>query len=226
MWGRDRQRLLVFGFYRSDGSRVCIDRESSVIELYGPDKKGPLYAWSRFEDWLTSEFQRFSERFDKSGRVIGDGVILPPVEAGIVVDSPPSKVENRSSSQDAGGTWQNFPVMLYRTRDEIDQAQEEYDFSGPETREWRVIGTEELCGDPLLVHTNLPNSPIYTAAHGMGEWDFIPIAKNLDVFRECASIVDKCLSDLGEPKEAMSAIKAANEGFEIGTDFWAARIDD
>jgi hypothetical protein len=36
--------------------------------------------------------------------------------------------------------------------------------------EWIVIGYEGLCGDPIFIATNDANFPVYTAAHGTGQW--------------------------------------------------------
>ena len=37
--------------------------------------------------------------------------------------------------------------------------------------EWVVIGYEDLCGDPIFIDTDVDDYPVYTAAHGMGEWN-------------------------------------------------------
>jgi hypothetical protein len=36
---------------------------------------------------------------------------------------------------------------------------------------WVVIGHEGRCGDPIFIDTSDELFPVYTAAHGMGEWD-------------------------------------------------------
>jgi hypothetical protein len=36
--------------------------------------------------------------------------------------------------------------------------------------EWVVIGREGMCGDPIFIDTDDDDYPVYTAAHGMGEW--------------------------------------------------------
>lgn len=35
---------------------------------------------------------------------------------------------------------------------------------------WVVIGSEDLCGDPIFIDTDDEDFPVYTAAHGEGEW--------------------------------------------------------
>jgi hypothetical protein len=56
--------------------------------------------------------------------------------------------------------------------------------TGLEQADWRsswiVIGYESLCGDPLFIDPDSHGFPVYTAAHGMGEWDPDLIASSLD----------------------------------------------
>jgi hypothetical protein len=57
--------------------------------------------------------------------------------------------------------------------------------------EWVVIGREGMCGDPIFIDTDDDDYPVYTAAHGMGEWSphliaftfrhFIQIVQQLQV---------------------------------------------
>jgi hypothetical protein len=58
---------------------------------------------------------------------------------------------------------------------ELEAAQQGYSISpeGDETDwrdEWVVIGYEGTCGDPIFIDTDDDDYPVYTAAHGMGEW--------------------------------------------------------
>ena len=48
--------------------------------------------------------------------------------------------------------------------------------------EWLVIGTEGLCGDPIFIDTSDVSFPVYTAAHGMGEWSPQLIASSFQHF--------------------------------------------
>ena len=50
--------------------------------------------------------------------------------------------------------------------------------------DWVVIGHETACGDPIIVSMTSPH-PVFTAAHGQGEWSLEPIAPSLDDLREC-----------------------------------------
>jgi hypothetical protein len=48
--------------------------------------------------------------------------------------------------------------------------------------EWVVIGTDGLCGDPIFIDTSIEGYPVYTAAHGMGEWSPQLIASSFQHF--------------------------------------------
>jgi len=59
---------------------------------------------------------------------------------------------------------------------ELEAAQQGYSIipEGDETDwhdEWVVIGHEEQCGDPVFIDTDDEDYPVYTAAHGTGEWN-------------------------------------------------------
>ena len=59
---------------------------------------------------------------------------------------------------------------------ELEAAQQGYTIvpEGDETDwrdEWVVIGYEGMCGDPIFIDTDVYDYPVYTAAHGMGEWN-------------------------------------------------------
>ncbi|HMP82442.1 MAG TPA: hypothetical protein PKA41_07005 [Verrucomicrobiota bacterium] len=48
--------------------------------------------------------------------------------------------------------------------------------------EWVVIGNEGLCGDPIFIDATKEEYPVYTAAHGMGEWSPQLIAPSFSIF--------------------------------------------
>jgi len=50
--------------------------------------------------------------------------------------------------------------------------------------EWVVVGYEDLCGDPIFIDISDDGFPVYTAAHGMGEWSPQPIAGTFQHFIE------------------------------------------
>ena len=70
---------------------------------------------------------------------------------------------------------------------ELEAAQQGYSIvpEGDETdweQEWLVIGNEDLCGDPIFIDTSDESYPVYTAAHGMGEWSPQLIASSFEHF--------------------------------------------
>ena len=58
--------------------------------------------------------------------------------------------------------------------------------TGEETGDWKkswlVIGSEDLCGDPIFVDLNMPELPVFTAAHGEGDWIPVTIASSFEGF--------------------------------------------
>ena len=48
--------------------------------------------------------------------------------------------------------------------------------------EWLVVGSEDLCGDPIFVDLTKPEFPVFTAAHGEGYWNPILIASSFQGF--------------------------------------------
>lgn len=65
------------------------------------------------------------------------------------------------------------------------------DLTGSNEGDWRkgwiVIGTDTEVGDPFFVDTNEPSLPVYTAMHGMGEWNAELVATSLPSFLETLS---------------------------------------
>ena len=51
-------------------------------------------------------------------------------------------------------------------------------------KNWIVIGNDADIGDPFFVDTLDPLLPVYTAMHGMGEWNSEPVATSLLCFLE------------------------------------------
>ena len=96
---------------------------------------------------------------------------------------------------------------------------------------WVVIGHEGRCGDPIFIDTNDEHFPVYTAAHGMGEWDpeliassFQNLVQILQRFqalargRENPILLDKNpLSDT-ERDEFLEWIESENP--DLDSDFW------
>jgi hypothetical protein len=49
-------------------------------------------------------------------------------------------------------------------------------------KHWLVIGTESLCGDPVILDTLDPNLRVLYDIHGQGKWEPMTVAPSLDGF--------------------------------------------
>ena len=56
---------------------------------------------------------------------------------------------------------------------------------------WLVIGTEDLCGDPIFVDLDMPDLPVFTAAHGQGEWIPVMIAGSFEGFGKALEEIER-----------------------------------
>lgn len=65
------------------------------------------------------------------------------------------------------------------------------DKEGDWKENWLVIGYDETCGDPILTDFSIPQSPVYTAMHGMGDWKKVRIADSFEGFCESLAIIAK-----------------------------------
>jgi hypothetical protein len=96
---------------------------------------------------------------------------------------------------------------------------------------WLVIGTEDLCGDPIFVDLNMPDLPVFTAAHGQGEWIPVMIAGSFEGFGKALGEIER-ISDgrqnpvqlqrnplpVGERERVLSRIAELNPNAEL--EFW------
>jgi len=75
--------LLRIGTYNSDGSIVCISRDSGRVECYvGADLGKVRQAWGGLHEWLMGEISRISLLFDSKGNrlVMDERLLLPGSE--------------------------------------------------------------------------------------------------------------------------------------------------
>jgi hypothetical protein len=56
---------------------------------------------------------------------------------------------------------------------------------------WLVIANDDLVGDPIFVDLQLDVLPVYTAAHGEGEWEPILLASSFRGFVEALREIDR-----------------------------------
>lgn len=89
-------------------------------------------------------------------------------------------------------TEEMLPIYIF-SRDEFEEGQFGYcigpnneSFVGNEEGDWKeswfVIGYEELMGDPFFVDVKDVDFPVYTAEHGMGEWEPLLHSDSLEEF--------------------------------------------
>jgi hypothetical protein len=56
---------------------------------------------------------------------------------------------------------------------------------------WLVIGSEDLCGDPIFVDLNVPEFPVFTAAHGEDQWTPVMIATSFVGFVKALEEIER-----------------------------------
>ena len=96
---------------------------------------------------------------------------------------------------------------------------------------WGVIGFEDLCGDPIFVDIGAAQLPVYTAAHGAGDWNPTLIADSFEGFRKSLKIVREIAAGrenavkleanpigVEEAGRALNSIGAINPNSDI--EFW------
>lgn len=83
--------------------------------------------------------------------------------------------------KDKDGELENIPLHFF-SKDEFNEEQIGYredeegnSFVGNNEGDWQeswfVIGYHEDLGDPFFIDVNNKNYPVYTAEHGMGDWE-------------------------------------------------------
>jgi len=103
--------------------------------------------------------------------------------------------------------------------------------------EWIAIGCDTALGDPILVDTSGPGSPVMTAMHGEGSWDPHIIAlslkdfavalralKEISVGREYPVALEQNPLSPDEKDRALRLI-GADKHKEIDMDFWDAMLE-
>ena len=67
--------------------------------------------------------------------------------------------------------------------------------------EWLAIGYEDLCGDPIFIDTACEGYPVYSAAHGEGDWQPRRIATSLKSFAQAIDEVSTLAKGRAAPIE-------------------------
>ena len=73
-------------------------------------------------------------------------------------------------------------------REELEE--EQLGYSGPDWKaSWLAIAREKASGDPIFVDTGHQEFPVFTAIHGVGMWEPLPVAPSLRAFSEALIFV-------------------------------------
>ena len=101
---------------------------------------------------------------------------------------------------------------------------------------WVVIGYEGCAGDPIFIDTDDEEFPVYTAAHGMGEWSpeliafsfrhFIEILQQVQRVargRETPVALERNPISEAEREEILSFIRRNNP--DISSTFWEVWLE-
>jgi hypothetical protein len=67
-------------------------------------------------------------------------------------------------------------------------------------KQWIVIATDQL-GDPIIVDTQLPNYPVFSAIHGEGKWEPFLIANSLANFKKIIGLIKQVSKNRTTPVE-------------------------
>ncbi|NVJ61555.1 MAG: hypothetical protein HWE27_14260 [Gammaproteobacteria bacterium] len=101
---------------------------------------------------------------------------------------------------------------------------------------WVVIATDTEVGDPIFVDTSKSSLPVYTAMHGVGEWDAELVATSLSSFLEILSylyqltkqefaLIEPNERTITNPKE-LAAIESKLIEISGEKDYWQNFIEE
>lgn len=83
-------------------------------------------------------------------------------------------------------------------------------------KSWIVIGTDTEVGDPFFVDTNEPSLPVYTAMHGVGEWNAELVSTSLSSFLEALAYLNGISKqDFAQIEPDKNTITDLNELIEL-----------
>ena len=83
--------------------------------------------------------------------------------------------------------------------DELPGAQEGYRGSEGWPADWLVIAIDDELGDPIFTDTSAEALPVFTAAHGQGVWEPVPIADSFDGFVAALAVVGSISAGREDP---------------------------
>jgi len=76
---------------------------------------------------------------------------------------------------------------------------------------WVVIGYETACGDPLFVDIDAAALPVFTAMHGQGAWEPVPVAASAEAFAMCVKELSRISVGRSNPVECEANPVSENE---------------
>jgi len=182
---------VFFGSVGPENAMLYLDADERV-HLSALHATRPLRSWDDLGQFLVSILEEGLRCWDAEGRRVADLPLpedtsepAPPAHRPLHV---PEGYEARAGEvrellADAPDTIEHDEVTYELVEpDELGDMQVGYsvtedgrsltgDADGDWRPTWIVIGTEELTGDPLFVDLDTPHLAVYTAMHGMGDWD-------------------------------------------------------
>lgn len=105
-----------------------------------------------------------------------------------------------------------YTTVAIFSESELEEAQVGYSVSdsgetltgekkGDWKKSWLVIGSEDLGGDPIFVDLNVPELPVFTAAHGEGEWTPVMIAGSFEGFVKALEEIERISNGRRNPAQ-------------------------
>ena len=129
--------------------------------------------------------------------------------------------------------WPQVPITIYHC-DDLSDRQVGYRVTpdgrsliGPDgwRSEWTVIGHDALGGDPLFIDVTASGFPVYTATHGEGAWEPIPIARSAAVLFRSLDIAAAVREGRLNRKAARTSLEALNGDVEVDVEFWTVLME-
>lgn len=66
-------------------------------------------------------------------------------------------------------------------------------------KSWLVVARETACGDPIFIDKSQAQFPVYTAMHGMGSWEPLPLADSWNQFLASLELIRPYTKDREHP---------------------------
>ena len=108
-----------------------------------------------------------------------------------------------------------YTTVVIFSESELDEAQVGYSVSdsgetftgekkGDWKKSWLVIGSEDLSGDSIFVDLNVPELPVFTAAHGGGQWTPVMISGSFEGFVKALEEIERVSDGRQNPVQLQS----------------------